>query len=121
MSILYPASFLLKPTFACVYVRAPVCGNGESVAAQHRVLVLDWEIKCSKRRVPEQVTPKIKWWRLKEDNLKIQFREKVLNERRLLENVQELWEENSTVIVRAGQEVLGVTTGRMPPGDKETW
>ena len=36
--------------------------NGESVAAQHRVLVLDWEIKCSKRRVPEQVTPKIKWW-----------------------------------------------------------
>ena len=95
--------------------------NGESVAAQHRVLVLDWEIKCSKRRIPEQVTPKIKWWRLKEENLKIQFREKVLSERRLLENVQEWWEENSTVIVRAGQEVLGMTTGRRPPGDKETW
>ena len=61
--------------------------NGESVAAQN--IVLDWEIKCSKRRVPEQVTPKIKWWRLKEENLKIQFREKVLSERRLLENVQE--------------------------------
>ena len=95
--------------------------NGESVAAQHRVLVLDWEIKCSKRRIPEQVTPKIKWWRLKEENLKIQFNEKVLSERRLLENVQEWWEENSTVIVRAGQEVLGMTTGRRPPGDKETW
>ena len=25
------------------------------------------------------------------------------------------------VILRAGQEVLGVTTGRIPPGDKETW
>ena len=75
--------------------------NGERVAAQHRVLVLDWDIKCSKRRVPEQVTPKIKWWRLKEENLNIQFREKVLGERRLLENVQEWWEENSTVIVRA--------------------
>ena len=60
--------------------------NGESVAAQHRVLVLGWEIKCSKRRIPEQVTPKIKWWRLKEENLK--FREKVLNERRLFDNVQ---------------------------------
>ena len=95
--------------------------NGESVAAQHRVLVLDWDIKCSKRRVPEQVTPKIKWRRLKEENLKIQFREKVSIERRLLENVQEWWEENSTVIVRAGQEVLGMTTGRRPPGDKETW
>ena len=95
--------------------------NGKSVAAQHRVLVLDWEIKCSKRRIPGQLTSKIKWRRLKEENLKIQFREKVLSERRLLENVQEWWEENSTAIVRAGQEVLGMTTGRRPPGDKDTW
>ena len=93
------------------------------MAAQHRdiVLVLDWEIKCSKRRVPEQVTPKIKWWRLKEENLNIQFREKVLSDRRLLERVQEWWKENSTVIMRAGQEVLGMTTGRITPGNKETW
>ena len=95
--------------------------NGESVAAQHRVLVLDWEIKCSKRRIPEQVTPKIKWWRLKEKNLKIQFREKVLSERRLLGRVQVWWEKNSMVILRAGQEVLSMTTGRRPPGDMETW
>ena len=66
------------------------------------MLVLDWELKCSTRRIAEQVTAKIKWWRLKEEeNLNIQFREKVLSERRLLESVQELWEENSTVIVRA--------------------
>ena len=31
------------------------------------------------------------------------------------------WEENSTVISRAEQEVLGMTTGRIPLGDKETW
>ena len=66
------------------------------------------------------IFPPSKWWRLKEENLKIQFRENVLSERRLLENVQEWWEENSTVIVRAGQEVLCMTTGRRPPGDKET-
>ena len=71
-----------------------------SVAAQHSVLVLDWELTCSKRRIPELVTAKNKWWRLKEENLNIQFRE-VLSERRLLESVQELREENSTVIVRA--------------------
>ena len=94
--------------------------NGESVAAQHRVLLMDWVIKCCKRRIPEQVTPKIKWWRLKDENIKIPFREKVLSERRLLENVQEWWEDNSTVILRAGQEVLGMTTGRISPGDKDT-
>ena len=38
--------------------------NGEAVAAQHRVLVIDWEIQRGKKK-PEQATPRIKWWRLK--------------------------------------------------------
>ena len=38
-----------------------------------------------------------------------------------MESVQEWWEETSTTILRVGQEVLGMTTGRRPPGDKETW
>ena len=67
------------------------------------------------------MTQKIKWWILKEENLKIQFREKVLSERRLLESVHEWWEENGTVILIAGQEVLGMTTGRIHYVDKETW
>ena len=48
----------------------------------------------------------------------------MLSERRLLESVREWWEENSTVIkkkLRAEHEVFGMTTGRIPPGDKETW
>ena len=32
------------------------------------------------------MTPNIKWWRQNEENLKMQFREKVLDERRLLES-----------------------------------
>ena len=64
------------------------------------------------------MTPKIKWWRLKKDNLRIQFRENELSERRLLENVQELWEETGLVILRAGQDVLGMLIGRIPIGDK---
>ena len=44
--------------------------NGKCVAVKPRVLVLDWEMKCSKRRRPEQVTPNVKWWRLKESRLK---------------------------------------------------
>ena len=92
----------------------------ESVAAQHRVLVLYWEITCSKRRIPEQVTPKIKWWRLKEDNLKIQFREKVMSERKLLECSGMVGGEQHGDI-ESWKEVHGMTTGRIHPGDKETW
>ena len=53
--------------------------------------------------------------------LKVQFREKVLRERRMLASVHECREENSTVILRAGQEMLVISTGRRPPGDEETW
>ena len=49
--------------------------NGEAVAAQHLVLVTCWEIHPGKKRNTEPATPRIKWWRLKEYNLKAQFRE----------------------------------------------
>ena len=39
--------------------------NGETVAAPHRVLVMDWAIQRGKKRKPEQATPRRKWWRLK--------------------------------------------------------
>ena len=60
----------------------------------------------------------IKW--LKEEELKTPFKENVLQERRLPDSVQEWWE-NSKVILKAGQKVLGMSTGRRPPGDKESW
>ena len=50
--------------------------------------------------MPEQATPGIKCWRLKEENLKIKFRETVLEKVRPVESVQEWWEERSTTIVR---------------------
>ena len=62
----------------------------------------------------------IKWWRSKEEELKTQFNEKVLQERRLPDSAQEWWEETSKVILKAGQEVLEMSTGRRSPGDKES-
>ena len=75
--------------------------NEESVVTQYRVLVLDWEIKYSKRRITGDTDDQTV--EIKENKLKKQFKEKVLGKRRLLENVQEWWEENSMVILRAGQ------------------
>ena len=62
--------------------------NEEAVAAQNRVWVMDWEIQRGKNGTPEQATPKTKWWSLKEDNLKIQFRENVLDKVRPVKSVQ---------------------------------
>ena len=74
--------FHLKEVINCKVI------NGEAVSAQHRVVVMDWEIQRGKKRKPEQTTPRIKWWRLKEDNLKVQFRENVLDKVRPVDCVQ---------------------------------
>ena len=95
--------------------------QGETVASQHRVVVMDWWTSSVKKRRPESATPKIKWWRLAAGDLKAQFREKVLEAVMPVEGVQDWWEDRSKVILRVGQEVLGMSTGRRPPGDKETW
>ncbi|XP_068211719.1 uncharacterized protein [Palaemon carinicauda] len=65
--------------------------------------------------------PKIKWWKLKEVKLRVLFKERVLEAVRLHEDVQEWWTENSKVILRIGGEVLGKTSGRRAPNDKESW
>ena len=53
--------------------------------------------------------------------MKVQFRENALDKVRPGESVQEWWEETSTAILRVGQDVLGMPTGRRTPGVKETW
>ena len=95
--------------------------HGKAVAAQHSVLVMDWEMQRGKKRKPEEATPMIKWWRLKEDNIKVQSRKKVLDKVRPVESVQEWWEETSTTTLIVGQKVLGMTTGRRPARDKDTF
>ena len=63
--------------------------KGEGVATQHRVVVMDWEMKNTEKSKPVHAEPKIKWWRLmKEADKRQEFKEKVLREARLPEGVQ---------------------------------
>ena len=50
--------------------------------------LLTGKFNGDKKRKPEQATPKITWWRLKEDDLKAQFRKKVLYKVRPVDCVQ---------------------------------
>ena len=95
--------------------------KGESVAAQHKLVVGDLEIECRRKGKPRRIEPKIKWWRLKEEGLKWEFNANVLEMTRHWDGVQERWEKNSAAIRKAGEEVLGKTSGKGPPADKETW
>ena len=58
---------------------------------------------------------------MKEADKRREFKEKVLREARLQGGVQKWWDHNNEVIQRVGAEVLGMTSGRRPLGDKEGW
>ena len=65
--------------------------------------------------------PKIKWWKLKNTELRTMFKERVLEAIRLHEDVQEWWTENSKVILKIGEELLGKSSGRKHINAKESW
>lgn len=96
--------------------------NGESVTSQHRLLVVDLNIESGRRvQCKKRTEKKIKWWRLKEVNVREEFRNKVLDSVVERENVEEWWDVNSKIIREIGVKIVGKTSGKGLPVDKETW
>lgn len=91
----------------------------EGVATQHRLVVVDAEVRIGKRG-QNQGMPIIKWWKFKEDELKNQFEERVIEEMTHKESVNQEREVNSKIILKAGEKVLSKTSGKVTPGYKES-
>lgn len=94
--------------------------KGESVASQHRVLVIDVTFMILKKKGKKITTPKIRWWKLKDPFLKIEFKRHVVRNINQGE-CQDLWSSYKEVILSVGENVLGMTSGKGRPKDKETW
>ncbi|XP_068245557.1 uncharacterized protein [Palaemon carinicauda] len=95
--------------------------NGVSVGAQHRLVVIDCRLRNCRKSKTTRMDPKIKRWKLKEAELRVLFMKRVLEAIRLHEDVQEWCTENSKMILRIGGELLGKSSGKRPPNDKESW
>ncbi|XP_047105949.1 uncharacterized protein LOC124775154 [Schistocerca piceifrons] len=76
---------------------------------------------CEIQRHINQCEGKIKWWRLKDKNLREEFSEKVLGKVKLAESVQEWWKIYSAIIRKIEEEGFGLTSGREVPKNKESW
>ena len=92
---------------------------GESVARQHRLVVcrMILEVRLRKRVRAE---PRTRWWKLKEEDCCVEFREEV---RQALDGGKDGWDDWATtaeVVREIARKVLGVTSGQRKE-DKETW
>ncbi|XP_066978928.1 craniofacial development protein 2-like [Macrobrachium rosenbergii] len=86
--------------------------KGETVIPQHRLVVSDfliWQVAEGK----PMVQPKIKWWMLKDQEMRQSFKEKVLHSIRVADDVNIWWVENCTMILRTAEKLLGKTSGRV--------
>ncbi|KAK4328611.1 hypothetical protein Pmani_000982 [Petrolisthes manimaculis] len=91
---------------------------GESVAKQHRVLIGKMSLEIKKRKAV-RAEPRIRWWKLNEDEYSRKFREEVSQV--LGDKIEEdRWETISEVVRQKAKKVLGVTSGRRKEY-KETW
>ncbi|XP_068245354.1 craniofacial development protein 2-like [Palaemon carinicauda] len=52
--------------------------NGEGVASQHRLVVIDCRLRNCRRSKKMRMDSKIKWWKLKDEELRVLFKERVL-------------------------------------------
>lgn len=92
----------------------------ESVATQHRLVVLDTCIRSWKKKEKTTREPRIKWWNLRGDNQTL-LKEKLLKEANweLVDDSNSMWNGMASCITKIAKEVLGESRSSGPKG-KET-
>ncbi|XP_063586290.1 craniofacial development protein 2-like [Penaeus indicus] len=88
---------------------------GDHVTLQHRLVAIDLAIPVTRRQKRKVTTEKrIKWFKLKDHDLKQQFKDRVLRDIDLeIEDVNEWWNRVSANIIGTRKEVLGETSGKI--------
>ena len=97
----------------------------EAITTQHRVLIAELEVKATRKRRVEG-RKMIRWWKLKNDEVREEFRrsvvERMANAHEVTtENVEEWWEETAGLIRSCGEEVCGRSSGKKKPGLESWW
>ncbi|KAI5100918.1 hypothetical protein C0J45_9904 [Silurus meridionalis] len=94
--------------------------TGDSVARQHQMVVCRMVLEAKKRRRRVKTERRIRWWKLKEEECSVRFREEVRQRLSGVKEVLDDWATTAGVMREAARKVLGVTSGNRKE-DKETW
>ena len=96
-----------------------------AITTQHRVLIAELEVKATRKRRVEG-RKLIRWWKLKNNEVRDEFRrsvvERMANAHEVtIENGEEWWEETAGLIRSCGVEVCGRSSGKKKPGLESWW
>ncbi|XP_037777009.1 craniofacial development protein 2-like [Penaeus monodon] len=95
---------------------------GDHVTEQHRLFIIDLNIDVTQKQKRRTTTQRrIKWFKLKENDSQQEFKDRILRElSHDMEDVNSWWNGANSIILRAGKEILGESSGRVWE-DKEIW
>ncbi|KAF7698330.1 hypothetical protein HF521_004840, partial [Silurus meridionalis] len=92
----------------------------DSVARQQQMVVCRMVLEVKKKRRRVKTKRRIRWWKLKEEDCSVRFREEVRQRLGGDEEVLNDWATTAEVIRGTARKVLGVKSGNRKE-DKKTW
>ena len=97
---------------------------GDSVAPQHRLLVLDIHLKVPLKPRKKMVMPRVKWWELNNKEKRTRYAREVAPQLSNIKSTEltanDMWQAVATTLLNTAKMLLGTTKGGRPI-DRETW
>ena len=91
----------------------------ESVAKQHRVVICKMTVTVKKRK-KVIIEPRIRWWKLKEEDCCVKFKEEVKQALNCVDTQSNDWNTMANAVRESARNVLGMTSGKRKE-NRETW
>mgnify|MGYP007071599789 CR=1 FL=1 len=92
---------------------------GEEAVSQHHLILVDMKVRGIAKARRKKFCPRRRVWRLKDENVRLQFQAKLVLEEVGESDVNEVWEKARDGLLKAASEACGWTKG--PPRHVQTW
>ena len=91
----------------------------ESIAMQHRILVMDYRFKTPRKKQTRKLNKQIRWWKLKKEEARAEYQASVTTK---LDDIGlDLdWNKIQEILVCPAKEKLGQTSGKGAYDEKES-
>ena len=92
---------------------------GESIAMQHRNLVMDYRLKTPRKKQTRKLNKQIRWWKLKKEEARAEYQASVTTKLDEI-GLDLVWNKIQEILVSTAKEKLGQTSGKGAYDEKES-